>query len=137
MTHIMSSSSIFTSSVLVAVLLAAGCSKQYEHKRLSRGCPEFLRVQQMLQELREAPADGLDAVLSRQVAAGLSNTQQTGVRFILGELARAKEVHIERLDRWGEGIYRATIKFTAASSRHTVAMLLVAEGDELYWAGTN
>ena len=70
--------SVFVVCLAALLLPAAGCSKKYEHKRLDAESPRFAKVRTMLQELRRAGEDGLDAVLDRQVADGLNDGKKRG-----------------------------------------------------------
>ena len=121
---------------LMAFFMANGCSDKYEHQQMGGDSQQLAKIRQMLGQLRQGP-DSLDAALSRQVAAGLSQGRENMVRVRLAEIAGAEKVLLERLDRWGQDMYRATIKYTADGRAHTLAMLLVADGYELDWAGVN
>ena len=121
-----------------AFCLAAGCSKEYAHKRIEKAAPEFVAVQAMIDELQAAGKDELAGVLNRQIAGGLKEPQEKGLRYVLGELARAETVTLKRVDRWRSDLYRATIQWTTEDDTGTYALLLVRGSDEkLYWAKGN
>ena len=63
--------------------------------------------------------------------------QERGLRSVLRELARAESATLQRVDRWGSGLVRATIQLTFEDRPRTLAFLLVEADDKLYWAKTN
>ena len=122
---------------LAVLLSAAGCSEDYAHERLDATSAEFVAVQAMLDELRAAERNDLDDALGRQIASGLDTMQEKGLRAVLRELARADAAALQRVDRWGGGLLRATIQLTVEARPRTLAFLLVEADDKLYWAKTN
>ena len=121
-----------------SLCLAAGCSKEYSHKRFEKCAAEFVAVQTMLDELRAAGKDELDGVMSRQILDGLKEYQKKGLRYLLGELAKAETVTLKGVDRWRSDLYRATIQWTTEDATGTRALLLIQDSDEkLYWAKAN
>ncbi len=122
---------------LVALLLMSGCSDKYAHRQLESQSAYFRKAQQMLAALRAGAAGDIEAVLDRQLAPGLPEPQERGLRMLLTELAHAEQWELQRVDRWGEDLCRATIRYETQGQSRTVALLLIAEGEELYWAGVN
>ncbi len=136
----MHSSLHLAAACLAAMALAGGCSDEYGHERLGGASPQFVRARAMLDELRSCGDDGLDDVLTRQIAAGIAPPQAKGLRYVLSQLARADETAVQRVDRFGPGIYRATLTFTVEGRPRTMALLLIPDEDDektLYWANTN
>ena len=123
---------------LVAAMLTAGCSAEYEHDRLDAESPEFRAVGAMLDELRNAGPDRLDDVLTGQLVDGLDSAQQEGLQKALSPLARADRAYVECMDRWGD-FYRATITYTDADGDHAIAFLLLPgdDDDTLLWVRMN
>jgi len=126
-------------TLLLAVgLLAAGCSDEYGHEQVGGDSPEAVRVNQMLRDLREAGEAGLDGILARDGAGGLDANQTTALRATLRTLVEADKVELERLDRFGENVLRASFGLTADGKTTELYVLLVVTEDETFrWAGRN
>ena len=91
----------------------------------------------MLDQLLQAEGEGIEDLLTRQIANGLSEPQQDVVRLTLNELRQVEKVQLKRVDRWGKDMFRATIETITAGKRQTLAMLIISDGGNLYWAGRN
>ncbi len=124
-------------AVLIAAALLAGCSDEYAHERIERGSPRFERARAMIAALREDSGADDDATLQTQIAGDLAEEQRTRVSAALKRLAEAAEAKLIRMDRFGKGVFRATIRLKEDGREYTLAMLLVAEADALRWAGRN
>ena len=136
----MHSSLHLAAACLAAMALAGGCSDEYGHERLDGESPQFVEVRTMLDELRASRDDGLDDMLTRQIATDIADSQKKGLRYVLTQLARADEATVKRVDRFGPDLYRATLTFTTEDHPRTIALLLVPDEDDdrkLYWANTN
>ena len=135
------SAACLAAACLAAMTLGAGCSDdEYGHQRLDGQSPQFVEVRALLDELRAAHDDGLDDMLTRQIAAGISDTQDKGLRYVLAQLARADDVTVQRVDRFGPDLYRSTLTFTSQGRPRTIALLLIPDDDDektLHWANTN
>ena len=124
-------------AILLLAAAAGGCSKDYEQKKLGKDSPEGQRVRAMVESLRQGGEKGLPDALARQSAGGLSQAQAEALQASLRELIQASSVEMERFDSFGPKVYRATFTITSAGNSRTAAFLLVAQGDELRWAGRN
>jgi len=131
-----------TSKAPIAALLAgallAACSEKYAHSELGDDSPEARTVRQMVADLREAGEAGLDRLIERDGAGGLTGDQAAALRATLASIVQAERVELKRMDRFGEKVYRATLGLHADGSESELFVLLVAAPDgRLRWAGRN
>ncbi|MGA2264945.1 MAG: hypothetical protein ABSH10_00750 [Phycisphaerae bacterium] len=136
MSRIMINSAI-VAAVLFAALAWPGCSKEYARRPLGKDGPEGQEVRGMVAALRSADATGLEAVLRRQMAGGLTELQAQSLEATLIQLAKAEAVELEALDRFGEDVTRAALRVTSGGASRTVCLLLVRADGRLRWAGRN
>jgi hypothetical protein len=125
---------------LLAVFLLvgiAGCSKDYEQKKLGTDSPQAAQVRAMVQSLRQAGEKGLLDVMKQQSAGSLSEPQTESLQASLRELAAAESAELDRIDRFGPEVYRATFTLASAGKTRPVALLLVSKANQLRWAGRN
>ena len=123
---------------MLMLTLLGGCKKEYSHKRLGDASREFARVEQMLQDIRQATGDALAGVLTEQMTAGMDDQQQKYLSSSLERLASAEKVELLKVDRFGQDICRATFKLTDSGKARRVSILLTADGDgKLRWLKPN
>lgn len=115
----------------------AGCGKDYEQKKLGKDSAQGQQVRAMVQALRDGGEKGLAGVMAQQAAGGLSDSQIQALRASLMELLRAGSVELERIDRFGPEVYRATLVLSTGGASRSAAFLLVEKDGQLRWAGRN
>jgi len=127
--------------VLAAVVCAAvawpGCSKKYPQTELAKDGPIAQQVLAMAAALQKTGPEGLDNVFEEQAAGGLTPQQERGLRAALLQIAKADEVELEDLSRFGKNVYRASLRLRAGGTSSEVCMLLVQSDGHLRWAGQN
>jgi hypothetical protein len=122
----------------VATLLCAGCSKEYSHRRLEADGPEATQVRSLVSALRQAGAGGLGETIDRQALGGLSEDQIKNLRFALEKIVTAENVELQKIEQFGEQVYRVVLAIETAGKAESLAMLLgIADGDALRWIGKN
>jgi len=122
----------------VALIVVLGCSEEYGHERLDAGGPEAQRVKSMVSALRQAGPDSLGEVMNDQTAAQLTEDQLKGLRGALGRIVTADSVKLQKIEKFGQQVYRAVFDLETADGPATLAMLLaVGEDDTLKWLGKN
>ena len=126
-----------TSVAATMLLLAQGCSQNYDRKRPGPDSPRGQEVARMLTALREAGGDGLDETIRRHGAAGLDDARAGALRAALLELVEARSVELETLDRFGENVYRARFRVASGRDERKTHLLLVVSDGKLRWAGPN
>jgi hypothetical protein len=119
------------------LLVSAGCSKKYEHKRLAADSPEQARIVQLLAAVREARAAGLDSVIARDGVAELNAADRRRLAGSLAALAQADRVELLKADRFGRDICRATFQLTSGTRVRSISVLLKGEPDQLRWLQPN
>ncbi len=119
------------------VVLAAGCSRDYEQKQLGDDSPQAGQVRDMIASLRQGGLERLDETMRRQAAEGLSRQQQAGLRATLAEIIEAEKVELNRLDRFGKNVCRAALDLSEGPQQSKVFVLLVESQGDLRWAGRN
>jgi hypothetical protein len=123
--------------LLTAAIAMTGCSKDFEQKKLGKDSPEASRVRAMVDALRQGGEKGLAETMKTQAAGGLTGSQELALQASLRELIAADAVEVDKVDSFGPQVYRATLKLSTGGKTRAVALLLVATGDELRWAGRN
>ena len=130
--------SLLAAILMLAAVTADGCSKRYAHKRLDKDSPEAGRVARMLSQLRDAGTDGIDGIIATQAVEGLNDAQALLLRHTLAELAAAEQVELEKADRFGQDVCRATFRLTTGGRSERVSILLVDAGaGDLRWFKKN
>ncbi|MDP7287819.1 MAG: hypothetical protein QGH94_07490 [Phycisphaerae bacterium] len=123
--------------VAVGALLCAGCSSEYSPSRLDSDSPEAKRVVSMVSTLRQGGVDGLAANMSAQAIPGLTKPQLKGLRVGLEKIVTADDVQLQKIERFGQQIYRAVLTLKVDGRTEPLAMLLAPDGDGLGWIGPN
>jgi len=122
----------------IALVICAGCSKEYGHERLGADGPEARQVRSLVAALRQAGPDGLDRVLAGQAMPGLTEQQLTGLRSALDQIITADKTELRKIEKFGKQAYRAVFDLQTAEGPKSLAMLLaVGEDDTLKWLGKN
>ena len=125
-------------ALLAAMLLSAGCSKEYEHERFAQDSPEAGHIRKLVGALREGGPDRLDELVSGQAAPGLTEKETRSLRFVLAQIVEADSVELEKTERFGKQVYRAVLRLTGKDGPRTLAVLLVkTEDGTLRWVGKN
>lgn len=125
-------------ALLAAMLLSAGCSKQYEHERFAQDSPEAVHIRKLVGALRKGGPDGLDERMAEQAAPGLNDNQMRSLRFALAQIVAADTVELEKTERFGRQVYRAVFRLRTEDVPGSLAMLLVKTQDgALRWVGKN
>jgi hypothetical protein len=119
------------------VLVCAGCSKKYEHKRLAAGSAEQARIQQLLAAVKEAGPTGLDALIARDGVGELNAADRKRLSFSLAALATADRAELVKADRFGRDICRATFQLTTGTQVRSLSILLQGEASQLRWLQPN
>jgi len=91
----------------------------------------------MIEALRDADPAERGERIDGQLAADLTDRQRQAARAALERIASADAAAVERLDAFGERVYRAAIALTQGPDEATLTMLLVETGGQLRWAGPN
>ncbi|MDP7636789.1 MAG: hypothetical protein QF577_04480 [Phycisphaerae bacterium] len=116
----------------------AGCSKEYEHRKLGRDSPQAKQVRKMVQLLHEGGLERLDELMARQAAADLTGGQTRVLRGAMERIVDADTVELEKIERFGKNVYRAVFRLDGKNRSATLAVLLVtAKAGTLRWAGPN
>jgi hypothetical protein len=116
----------------------AGCSKEYEHRKLGRDSPQAKQVRKMVQSLHEGGLERLGELMARQAAADLTGGQTRVLRGALERIVDADSVELEKIERFGKNVYRAVFRLDEKNGPATLAVLLVtAKAGTLRWAGPN
>jgi len=122
----------------VATVLCAGCSKEYSHHRLDKDGPEATRVISLVSDLRQGGTGGLDKTMPQQALEGLTEDQLKSLRFALEKIVTADSVELQKIEQFGEQVYRVVFALETAEGPESLAMLLgMSDGDELRWIGKN
>lgn len=126
-------------AVLVAagLLMVAGCRKEYGQEKLGPDSPVGRKVRAMIDAARRAGESKLDHTAARQVADKLTSVQSASAAAMLRDIVLAAKVELRKLDRFGENVYRASLRLTLPDEVKTVHALLVETDGELRWAGPN
>ena len=124
-------------AALAAGLVAAGCSGEYKQDRLDADSRRAAEVRSLVASLREGGTDGIEGHLRRHASGGLTDVQTLALRATLAEIVNAEAVELARIDRFGDDIYRASLKLTSGGQIRTFTVLLVETGGALRWAGRN
>jgi hypothetical protein len=122
---------------LACLLCTAGCSGKYKQDHLGSDSPQAAQIEGMISSLRKGGVDGLDAFMAANAPSDLTDGQKKALRAGLEPLVGAKAVKVQRVDRFGDKVYRASLSVTADGRERTVFFLLVESGDQLLWAGPN
>jgi len=122
----------------VVTVLCAGCSKEYSHRRLDADGPEAKQIRSLVSALRQSGAGGLDETMARQALPGLTRDQLKGLRFALDKIVTADSVELQKIEQFGEQVYRVVFALETEGGPESLAMLLrTADGDTLGWIGKN
>ena len=124
-------------AALMGGLVAAGCSKEYEQNRIDGDSPRAAEVRSMIASLREGGTDGVEDHLRRYAASDLTDARTAALRATLREIVNAEAAELERLDRFGDDVYRASLRLTSGGRARTLLVLLVETDGALRWAGRN
>ncbi len=124
-------------AALVGGLVATGCSKEYEQDRIDGDSPRAAEVRSMIASLREGGTDGVDEHVRRFGASDLTDAQTAALRATLREIVNAEAAELERLDRFGDDVYRASLRLTSGRQTRALLVLLVETDGALRWAGRN
>jgi fructose-specific phosphotransferase system component IIB len=122
---------------MVCISALCGCSKDYQHAEMGKDSPLGKKAAAMIQAMRSAGKDGLAAVVGRDGASGLNQSQQAGLQAALEEIVAADQAELTDMERFGDKVFRATIQTTVGGKSQEFCMLMVLSGDELKWAGKN
>ena len=121
--------------------MMAGCAEDpppYERSELSLQSPQARQVRAMLDRLRQAGPEGLDAIAREGGIDDLSPDQARMLQFALGQLARAREAKLTSLERFGPTLLRAGFEVTTEGKTAEKSMLLLRTPDgTLRWARPN
>ena len=126
--------------VIAAVLTAfcAGCSDEYNHARLDKDGPEAQQVRSFVSVLRQGGTDGLDKTLPLQALEGLTEDQLKALRSTLERIVTADSVELQKIEQFGQQVYRVVFALETADGPASLAMLLgLATDDKLRWIGKN
>lgn len=126
---------------LATLLLAGGCPKKYHHEELALDGPVAKQLLALVADLRQAAADddALAALIRRQAADGLDNAALSQLLAALPPIARAKDVQLIQLDRYGQA-YRAGFRLTNPESPQPAEPFFLVVPDKqksLHWLKTN
>ena len=125
-------------AVIAAMLLLGGCSKEYSLDRLEADGPEAKRVKSLIADLRQAGTDGLDDTLTAQAIPELTTKQLEALRAALEKMIFADSVELEKIEQFGENVYRAVLAMETEGKPESMAMLLSpGPDDKLRWIGKN
>jgi len=120
------------------LMTLVGCSDEYGHERLDADGPEATQVRSLVSDLRDAGRNALDETIARQVPAKMTEQQLKGLKDALGRIASADSVELQKIERFGDQVYRAVLALETSGGPKTLAMLLaVGEDDTLKWLGRN
>ena len=123
--------------ILAALLLAAGCDKEYDQRDLAGDSPQAAEVRAMIRTLRQAGGKGVDEFMARHGAQGLSAGRQVALRATLLRIAQAETVELERLDSFGKNVCRASLRLGPSGRTESLFALLIVKDGQLRWAGPN
>jgi NAD-dependent DNA ligase len=123
--------------LLAVVAAAAGCSDEYEHRRLDAEDARTVEVREMVRALRSAGPDDLAPLAAAQSVPDADQRQAAALRQSLEQIASAEAAELLRLDRFGEDVYRAILELREAGRERKVSLLLVPADGELRWAKRN
>lgn len=138
MFHITRTDRLAWAALVLAALIFPGCADPYEHEKLRGDSAEVGRIQRMLRELRQAGTGAVDSVMAEQAVEGLGDRDRTFLRDTLAELVAADTVELEKADRFGEQICRATFSLKSDGVPARISILLVDDGDgDLRWFKRN
>ena len=122
----------------VATVLLVGCSKEYSRNRLDTDGPEAKQVRSLVSVLRQGGADGLDKTMPLQALEGLTEDQLQALRSALERIVAADSVELQKIEKFGEQVYRVVLVLDTGEAPEFLAMLLaISEGDKLRWIGKN
>ena len=122
----------------VAAALCAGCSDEYNHRRLDADGPEAKQVVALVSALRNAGADGLDKTIARQALPGLTRDQLKSLRAAMERIVTADSVDMQKIEQFGDRVYRVVFTIETAGRAEFLAMLMgPADDDTLRWIGKN
>jgi len=125
---------IGTAGLLLA-FAAGGCAKEYDRAELGEDSPRGREVRRMIEALRDADPAGRSERIDDQLAADLTDRQRQAARAALERIADADAAALQRIDTFGDRVYRAAIALTEGPDEATLTMLLVETDGQLRWAG--
>jgi len=123
--------------VCLAAAVLAGCSDKYDRQGLGADSAQAAQVRRMIAALRNAGSDRAEDVMRRQMPAGLQSRRAEALKATLTRIVKADSVELAKIDRFGDKVYRASLKLTSADREQTIHVLLVQGEGELRWAGQN
>lgn len=91
----------------------------------------------MIASLREGGTDGLEEHLRQYAVSDLTDARTAALRATLMEIVNAEAAELARLDRFGDDVYRASMRLTSGVRTRTFPVLLVETDGALRWAGRN
>lgn len=105
---------LIAAGLALAVLASGGCSKKYQHKELALDGEIAKKIVALVDSLRKSASDdvALKAAIHDQFAPGLAPNLAGGLESALADLAKAKEIKLIQLDRFGK-VLRAGFRLTA------------------------
>ena len=118
--------------------LCAGCSDEYQHERLGPDGPEAQQVRSLVSVLRQGGIDALDTTMPIQALDGLTEDQLKALRSTLERIVTADSVELQKIEQFGEQVYRVVFALDTADGPGSLAMLLgLTADDKLRWIGKN
>ncbi|MBL7221285.1 MAG: hypothetical protein ISS69_14310 [Phycisphaerae bacterium] len=126
--------------VIAAVLTAfcAGCSDEYNHERLDTDGPEARQVRSFVSVLRQGGTGGLDKTMPLQALGGLTEDQLKALRSTLKRIVTADSVELQKIEQFGDQVYRVVFALETDGTPESLAMLLgMTDDDTLGWIGKN
>jgi len=122
----------------VLTVFCAGCSDEYSHDRLDTDGPEAQQVRSFVSVLRQGGTGGLDKTMHHQALGGLTEDQLKALRSTLERIVTADSVELQKIEQFGEQVYRVVFVLDTADGPESLAMLMgPASDDTLRWIGKN
>lgn len=127
-------------ALLAAALLAAGgCSKKFEHDELTPDSAAGRQITALAEALQKVAADeqALQGAIHDQLAPGLPAPAAAALEPALSALAKAKDVKLVRLDRFGKFL-SATFRATDPQSGEAQdSFFLLTDESKPHWVKPN
>ncbi len=123
--------------VMLAAACIAGCSGEYRQRQVDSDDARAAEVRGMIQSLRSAGEGDRERVARDSSVPDLDDRQASYLLEVLERVASADSAELERLDRFGRDVYRATILLDEGGDERRIPLLLSPVQGELRWARPN